>query len=166
MVEQRDVPRDQQGHWKYTIADAYAVIMAGHGHPPESKSLLAEQLAGLYVASLGKVPEWFAEGTARVIVSSLSGRDPRVRRWDAALADVIGSMSKPDDFLKGRISPTDSDLVSYGFIQYLRKNRRHYRRLLREVRKGKDFDESFGTIYGGRPDQIAAAWVPRAIRSR
>ena len=166
MVEERDVPRDEQGHWKYAIVDTYAAIMTGNGKPHEAKSLLGQQLAGIYVAGLGDVPEWFSEGTARVMVSFLDGRDSHVREWNAALADVVGSMSKPDDFLKGRMSPTDSQLVSYGFIQYLRKNRRHYRRLLGAVREGKDFHKSFGIIYGGSPNQIAAAWVPWVVQSQ
>ena len=83
MVEQRDLPFQQRAHWQYNRLDAYGAVMAGFEQPEQLEPFVAQQLAAIYVKSLGDVPGWFAEGSGRVFASSLAARDLDSRRRES-----------------------------------------------------------------------------------
>ncbi len=161
MVEQRDIPRNSRGHWRYTVIDAYgAVIPADAEDSSSNDSLIGQQLAGAYIASLGKLPpRWFSEGVARTAAERLGTRDPRVKAWDDRVSEIAGRMAKPDDFITGKMPTEDGNIISYSFVQTLMKNKRNFSTLLKALREGQDFDKSFTVIYGGTPNQLAQAWL-------
>jgi len=160
MVERRDIPNESRGHWRFSVVDAYGAIVPARGDEYSSDVLIGQQIAGNYIASLGKLPpRWFAEGAARVAASRLDGKDPRVQQWDDGLVDVVSSMKEPDDFLKGKLPPEQADIANYSFVKGLMKNKRSFSALLNALRKGEDFEKAFTTVYGGSPSQLAAAWV-------
>ena len=162
MVEKRPLPKSWRGHWRYTVVDAYAGIL----QPPHQEEddaildvLVGQQVAGAYIASLGTVPRWFSEGTARAVAASLEPRDSRVLAWDAALSGVLGSMSRADDFLKGRLSAEDAEVASYSYVRFLRRDLRRFNRLLGGVENGGTFEREFANAYGADPSAVAQAWA-------
>ena len=67
MVEQRQLPADWRGHWKYNVVDAYGVIMPpAAGADYSQAGIVAQQVAAIYMASLrGEPPFWFSDGFGR-----------------------------------------------------------------------------------------------------
>ena len=164
MVEQRDIPRTSRGHWNYSIVDAYGAIVLPQTDSYSLDAVIGHHLAGAYIASLGSVPSWFSEGSARVMSGALDSSDPRVAEWDGRLRDVLASMNQPDDFLKGRLPPDETDIASYGFVNYLSKNKRQYDQLLDALRGGQEFDASFAAIYGGPPERGVSDFVRKSLQ--
>jgi mono/diheme cytochrome c family protein len=167
MVEKRSTPSDWSGHWRYTIVDAYACI-----HPPETdrdgtlEALLAEQLAGAYVETLGAVPSWFAQGTAWEVAARLGKKDPRVAQWNDRLPEVLSQMTKGDDFLTGKLSAGDAAVANYAFVKSLMSKQAPYRAVLSAVKKGTEFKQAFVSVYRAEPNQIAEQWARTAVRKK
>jgi len=167
MVEKRELPSSWRGHWFYNLVDAYGCVMLPKPDEDEQLDpLLAQQIAGAYVASLGKVPRWFSEGSARAVAAKLASRDPRVAEWDSQVAAAVGSQRQADDFLTGKLGPEQTDLASYGFVAELLKKNSSYQLLLKELREGQPFEAAFATAYRATPQQWAANWAPKAARRR
>lgn len=164
MVESRDLPRQWNGHWRYDAVDAYGVLIPPRGDAFSVKALIAQQLAGVYVASQGAVPPWFAEGSARVVASRLAPKDPRVVAWEAELTSTLGLMTKPDDFLTGKLSDEQVMLVAHSFVDYLMKDAKRYQKLLASLKAGDEFDPAFAAAYGGPPAAVANQWASKLGR--
>ena len=165
MVEQRELPFGSVSHWHLGILDAYAAIVVGHTSPKD-RLPVTQALAGVLVASMGEAPHWFVEGTARVVTASLDSRAKHVRQWERELGSATNSMTQADDFIFGRLAPDQSNLVSYGFVKFLKKNGRQYHRLVSSIRKGQDFSEAFLAAFGATPEQVANQWWLQSKRSR
>jgi hypothetical protein len=164
MVEKRELPGEWRGHWKFDIIDAYGAVVVPRGAEYSLESLLGQQIAGAYVASLGDSPHWFREGAARVAASRLSPDDPRVKSWDDSLSAVLGSMSQPADFLQGKLSPEPAAIASYSFMKFAMADPRKFDMLLNALRRGGKFEQAFAQAYGAPPAQLTATWVRRAGR--
>ena len=159
MLEHRELPTAWRGHWRYTGVDAYGcILLDGDEVPP---GLVAQQIAGAAIASFGKIPRWFAEGTARAVAARVDPRDPRVRGWEDEADRLSQSVEKPEGFLSGQLPPEDADVLSYGFVKYLLTTGNRYTGLVAELAAGKPFDEAFAASYGGTPAELAAAWKLR-----
>lgn len=166
MVEGRNPSREQRGHWRYTVIDAYGALLPPRDESYEFKGLVAQLTAGVYLAGLNNAPRWFAEGSARVIAARVSSQDERIAQWDRELPRVLSSLTKPDDFLAGRIPQEDADVASYGFLKFLTKDARRHNRLLQLLREGEGFGPAFQTVYGGDPAMLAQAWAAQAAKNR
>ncbi len=165
MVEKRDLPREWRGHWQYDVLDAYGAMVAPRDNEFGVEALVAQQLAGTYIASLGTLPpRWFSEGSARVAASRVDSRDSRVMEWDNTISQALAAMSRPDDFLTGKLAPEYADIAAYSFVGYLMGESRRYSSLLKALREGEAFDTAFTTAYGGTPPQVADVWYRRAAR--
>lgn len=166
MVEKRSLPQEWKGHWRFTTIDAYGALIPPKANDYSFDALAAQQIAGTYVASLGKgCPRWFAEGSARVVASRIAPKDPRIVDWDNELSSALGAMTKADDFLTGKLPPEQSDVVSYSFVKFLMKTAGPYQALLTAVRGGQPFDKAFVDVYNHTPAQAAEFWATAAARS-
>jgi hypothetical protein len=148
MVESRKLPRTLRGHWQRNGVDAYAAIVDGK-EDYSLPLLVIEQVAAITTAGIGDVPDWFATGTGRALVARLNPKSPRVIGWREAGKNL--RKSKPDDFLNNRLSPQDSALISYVFVDQLMKSVKSYRKLLGAIRSNVKFDQAFSTAYGVSP---------------
>lgn len=165
MVERRELPKEWRGHWRNTIVDAYGAVIPPRGGEYGAEVLLGQQIAGAYVANLGKnTPRWFPEGAARVTASKLGPTDPRVAAWDQQLPEIIAGMEKPDDFLTGKLPPEPADICSYSFVRFLMNDAKKFNGLLDSLRKGEDFKKAFAASYAGSPEQVAVVWRPNAAK--
>ncbi len=159
MVERRDVPQETRGHWKYAVVEAYGALVSPKSGEYKLEPLVAQQLAGTYISSLGKMtPRWFAEGAGRVAATKVDAKDPRVASWDAALPRVIGTMTASDGFLTGQIGGEDADIAAYSFVKFLMADTRKFSQLIDGLRKGNDFTQVFSVTYGGSPNQVCDVW--------
>jgi mono/diheme cytochrome c family protein len=160
MVEERDLPNSWRGHYRFSIVDAYGVVLTPKANDYSLDALIAQQLAAVYVASLGKgVPHWFAEGCGRVVASRLApANDRRLSQWDEELTGAIGSLAAPDDFLKGKLAPEQADICAFSFAKFLMGDRR-FTNLIDGLRNGGDFKKVFQDSFGATPEQLAAVWV-------
>ncbi|WP_202921039.1 c-type cytochrome domain-containing protein [Anatilimnocola aggregata] len=170
MVERRSLPQPWRGHFKFSTVDAYAGVVvpkAGTTQDYSVQGLITQQLAGTYMASLGKgVPYWFAAGTGRVVSARLSPGDARVGAWDEAVPGVVSSMPASDAFLNGNMEQEAADIAAYSFVRTLMADSRRFQMLVDALRKGGDFTKSFSDVYGGSPAQVTAAWAPKAASSK
>ncbi len=118
MLEHRELPLTWHGHWAYSPLEPYGcILLSDRGKAPPG--LVAQQIAGVYVASLGNVPRWFSEGSARAIAARIDPKDPRVQQWDDRVAEVLATTDKPEGFLTEKLPPEDGDVLSYSFVSKL-----------------------------------------------
>ena len=163
MLEHREIPSAWRGHWRYTGADAYAcVLLSSDGQA--SAGLLAQQIAGVYIASLGKIPHWFAEGTGRAVAAKFDPKDPRVKVWDDQIARILHATDKPDGFLSGGLPPEDSDILSYSYVKFLMTSGSRFTPLIAALQQGTAFEPAFEKSFGGTPSQISATWATKAAK--
>lgn len=168
MVEQRQLPDDWKGHWKFTQIDAYGVILLPRSEQEYSlDAVLAEQIAGAHIASLGaEIPVWFAEGGARIAAIRVARDDPRASGWLEAQPAALARLKRPDAFLLGDVSREDRQLASMSFVEFLMSDARRFSRLLAETKKGEPFDDAFEKVYGGTPAQLTTLWAKTYSRGR
>ena len=108
MLENHDIPAESRGHWQYDIVDAYAAIV-----PPSKKddysldAMLAEQIAAVYVANQGTIPNWFADGSGKAVAAKINPKDSRVRTWENRLGPALAHLKKPTDILENKLSAAD-----------------------------------------------------------
>jgi mono/diheme cytochrome c family protein len=170
MVEKRSLPQQWRGHFKFSTVDAYAAVVSprpGTAQDYPLQGMILQQLAGTYMASIGKgVPHWFAEGAGRVVASRLSANDSRVRQWDEAIPGVVSSMAASDSFLGGNMEQEAADVAAYSYVKHLMGDSRRFQALVDGLRKGGEFNKTFSEVYGGSPAQVTQVWVRKAATSK
>lgn len=165
MVEGRELPTRWRGHWGYDGVDAYVAVYPAESGEFSNEVLLAQQIAGVYVADRGRgrLPRWLIEGAARAAAAQLDGRDPRVKAWDADLPTAVGRLKRPDDFMTGKLSLEDEGVLAYGFASRLLSKPGRFQQLLDRVAAGGSLDDALTQTYGGNSTRLAAAWI-RSLR--
>jgi hypothetical protein len=168
MVEGRELPGRSFGHFRYNVVDAYAGIVMPQNGEVSLPSLVSEQLAGLYVESIGNgdLPLWFSQGTAWAVAASLDAKDPRVQQWDNAGPSIFASANKADDFLTHSLPPADNAVAAYSFCKFLMSNSKGFSALLAGLKEKKTFDEAFLRGFGTDPKTLAVPWALKVATSR
>jgi mono/diheme cytochrome c family protein len=163
MLEHRELPTVWRGHWHFDPLDAYAcVLLNSAGQAPGS--IVAQQLAGVYVASLGKVPHWFAEGTARAVAARVDPKDPRVKLWDDQVGRILNASDKPEAFLTGGLALEENDILSYSFVKFLMSAGGRHAALLASLRQGTPFDDAFIQHFNVPPVQAVRPWLAKIAK--
>ena len=165
MVERRQIPKEWRGHWQFNIVDSYGALVPARNDEYSLELLVAQQLAGAYVASLGKTPRWFAEGAARAAAAKLDGADARVAGWNEQLTAVLAAMSSPDDGVNGKLAPEMNEVANYAYVAFLMNDRR-FPKFLEQVKSGVPFEKAFSETFGGSAGQVAEAWVKRGVKPK
>lgn len=157
MVEKRDLPKEWKGHFRYDVINAYGALILPENEDEFSlEAMLAQQIAGVMVASMGPgIPTWFAEGAARVAAKNADPQDPRIDQWKADWEGVYAKLQEGDEFVRGMLPPEDSALASYVMVENLMRNRGQFNQLVKALREGTDFDKAFTVIYRGTPSEVA-----------
>lgn len=163
MVEKRTIPKEWRGHWRFSTVDSYGAVVPSRASEYSLDSLVAQQLGGAYVASLGKIPRWFAEGSGRVCAAKIDPADSRVVAWNDAMPATLAALTTPEAFLKGDLPSEVGEVGYYGFVNYLMSNKA-YPKLMDALRKGVPFDQAFSATYGGSPDQAVAMWAKAPVK--
>ncbi|HEV7280169.1 MAG TPA: c-type cytochrome domain-containing protein [Pirellulaceae bacterium] len=167
MVDRRKMAGDRFGYPRYTIVDAYGVVLPSRDGGFSNEALLAEQIAAIHAAAQGKdVPEWFYSGAGQMVAAALYEDDPRIVAWNDQLVDAVRQMNSPDDFLTGKVPPEAASLASWSFVDYLSRDKRKFGTLMDALREGQGFAPSFIRAYGGPPQQLAYVWAQNALRRR
>lgn len=170
MVEKRTLPQQWRGHFKFSTVDAYAAVVnprPGTSQDYPLQGMILQQLAGTYMASIGKgVPHWFAEGAGRVVASRLSAGDSRVKQWDEAVPGVVSTMTSSDAFLGGNMEAEAADIAAYSYLKHLMGDGRKFQILVDNLRKGGEFNKTFSEVYGGSPAQVTQTWIAKAGSQR
>jgi len=163
MVEMRDLPPNSQGHFRYNVLNAYGTIV-----PPAAGStdysltaLLAQQITGNYIASLGRSPPWFAEGVAAATALKIDRTDARLKGWEGAIPGILQSTPNAEVFLNHGLATEVNDCLSMGFAKNLMANAGRFQQLLNAIKQGEEFDAAFNRIYRVSPMQLAAAWAAK-----
>jgi hypothetical protein len=162
MVEKRELPREWRGHWKFDSLDAYGAVVVPRNDEYSLEGIIAQQAAGVYIASLGDSPQWFREGVARVAASRLTPDDPRIKAWEISAREAIHAMSQPDDFMQGKLPPEAAAIASYSYLKFLMGRAKQFDALLNGLRRGAKFEDAFAAAYRGTPQQGTAAWIAAA----
>ncbi len=164
MLEEREIPADWRGHWRFTGVDAYGCILLGDDTVP--RGLIAQQIAGAYAAGLGQVPRWFAEGTARAMAATLEPREDRVGAWNVEARRIVESLEDPTAFLRNELSPEETDVLSYAFVKDLTTPAKRYQGFLAALRSGEAFDTAFEAAYRADPEEAAKRWAAGIAKRR
>jgi hypothetical protein len=165
MFERREIPSAWRGHWRADGVDAYAcILLTSHGDAPPG--LLAQQMVGAYIANLGKIPRWFAEGTARAVAARFEPKDPRIKLWDDQLPRVLATTDKRQDFFSDGLPPEDNDVLSYSYVKFLMSSAPRYASLIAALQQGVTFDQAFAKAYAAAPAELIDAWLARASKRR
>ncbi len=162
MAEKRELPPEWRGHARFDTLDAYGAVVVPRGDEYSLEGLIAQQVAGVYAASLGDSPAWFREGAARVAASRITPEDPRVVAWNENVKAAVGLMTQPADFLQGKLPAEPTAVASYSFVKFLMSDSRRFDALLGQIQRGTKFPQAFQQVYGAPPEQLTAAWVRRA----
>lgn len=163
MVESRELPPNAQGHFLYNTINAYGVIVP----PPQGSkdyslvALLGQQIAGNYIASLGRSPAWFAEGVAAATGQKLDRADMRLRGWEQTIPGILASTPKPEVFLNEDLPPEVNDCLAMGFAKALMSNSSRFQQLLFAIKQGQDFEKAFERIYRVPTVNAAIAWAAK-----
>jgi hypothetical protein len=165
MIEKTDLPKEWRGHWKFSIIDAYGAMIPPTDDSYTLDGLVAQQLAGTYMAALNNPPRWFSEGAARVAASRLAPKDGRVATWKSGLGPALAKMQKADDFMTKKLPPEDADIAAFSFVDGLMKSK-SFGNLLDGLRQGNDFNQVFTAVYGASPPKVAEIWARAASRRR
>ena len=160
MLESREIPSAWRGHWRFTGADAYGCVLLS-GERAQS-GVVAQVMAGAYVASLGKIPRWFADGSGRALAARLDAKDARVKLWDDQVPRILGSTEKPEGFLTASLPAEDNDILSYSYAKYLMSASARYSALIAALQQGAAFEQAFTKNFGATPSQVVAQWLPKA----
>ncbi len=161
MVEEREVPSSARGHFRFNMVNAYGTIVPPQNGEYSLTALVGQQVAGLYIASLGRTPQWFGDGAGAVIGLQLDSKDLRLKAWQQAVPSVLASGVKPDGFLTRSLGQEENEVLSYGFMKTLMSSSAKFNALLTSLRQGDDFDSAFRRAYGAAPAQAAMAWAAR-----
>jgi len=157
MVEKRTLPREWRGHFRYDIVDAYGALLVPRGDDVID-GIVAEQVAGIYAQSLGVVPRWFSNGMSRVIAARVVKADTRIQDWKKNVASAAAKMTKPDDFITGKLGGEDASLVAYSYVEFLMANPQRFNALTKALQNGAKFDVAFAATYGDTPSKVADIW--------
>lgn len=167
MVDRRKMAGDRFGYARYTIIDAYGVILPSRDGGFSNEALLAEQIAAVHVGAQGKdVPEWFYSGAGQMVAAALYEKDPRIAAWNDQLSAAVGQMKSPEDFLTGKVPPEVATIVSWSFVDYLSRDKSKFGVLMDALREGQPFAQAFTRAYKGPPQQLAYVWAQNWMKRR
>ena len=67
-------------------------------------------------------------------------------------------MTKPDDFITGKLGGEDASLVAYSYVDFLMTKSQQFNALTKALQNGVKFDVAFAAIYRDTPNKIADIW--------
>jgi hypothetical protein len=161
MVEEREIPASGRGHFHYDMVNAYGAIVPPNETEYSLAALVGQQVGGIYMASLGRTPQWFGEGAGGVIGLQIDSKDPRLKSWLGAIPQVLSSGVKPDGFLARSLPEEENDVLAMGFVKALMGPSSKFNSLLTGLRQGTDFETAFHRAYNATPKQAADIWAAR-----
>ena len=162
MVEKRESAARNESHGRFTIVDAYIAL-----HTPSSvtddtlESHLAQQITGVYLASLGQSPHWFRAGVTKAVAAQLTPRSQTTMDWNDEYTAAFRRLAAPDDFLTGKSTAEDIESLAHGFSRFLLSDARRFRAIMKSLQEGTAFDTAFLRVYGGNPKDVAVVWARR-----
>jgi len=163
MVERRQIPAQSAGHWRYDVVDAYGCLPLSDDESSQ-RALMAEQIAGVYIATLGSAPRWFSGGTARAVAARVERRCEVVRQWDERIKPALFGLAKPDAFLTDDVGTPEASALGFGFVDFLMSDAGRFRGLLTDLSRGGEFDVAVRKAFGADASQLAGICVKRAGR--
>lgn len=156
MVERRDIPREWTNHWGNNQVDAYLVFQIESDDFDGFRPILAKNLAAAHAKGLASdMPDWFANGWGYSVAAKSFGDDDLIKMWSKRSAELMKSMSNPDDFISGRMSDDDAGLVAFQFVEYLKQSgANRFNKLVKEMRDGSSFERSFALAFEMTPAEM------------
>ncbi len=165
MVEERTPSNAARGHFRYNIINAYGVILPPTNDEFPLLGLVAQQTGGLYMASVGRSPRWFAEGAGAVIAMQTEGssarHDPRLKALQDTLPTALGGGAKAVEFMNNALPTEENDALSYGFVNTMMSSKSKFEQLVRLLKQGQDFDGAFGLVYKTSPAAAVSNWASK-----
>ena len=162
MIESRSIPSDWTGHWQFDGVDAYAATVVG---PSDTSETVQNQLEGLLtsiaIAELGDAPRWLSEGIGRMVRARFGGKHSPGLAWDALIPDAMASISKPDEFLQGKLPPEQADVLGYAVAKFLfdRTNKARTDQMLRGLANGKSIEQSIAEAFRAKPQELIGVFA-------
>ena len=158
MVESRDPPSDVPAHWRYDIVDAYGCVPAPRDGDTAYPAHVAEQLAGVYIESLGRgIPRWFSVGSARMLAARIEPKSVAVKQWEDAIAPAVNT-GKYDQIITARDLDGTGSALSYALVKFMsaKQNSARYTQLVEALKRGTSFDAALKQTYNTDPKKLAS----------
>lgn len=170
MIEQRtEVPRSWRGHWNFTVVDSYGAVVPARDDEYSNDVLIAQQIAGTYIASLaGRPPRWFSEGASRAVAARVQREDDSlIQGWDSSVVAALNTSRKASDFMGGGIDSDLANSAAYSYVSFLMKaDAKRFSTLLRGLDSGVPFNRAFTQVYGMTPVQMADTWAAQVAQGK
>lgn len=168
MVERRAVPPGQTGHWRTPGLDAYLVVLGPKDKDDRERfrSDLCRGIVGAQLELTGAFPRWFVEGAAEAVQARVNGKATRKRDSAQKLSEAWDQVDSVKQITSGDLPPDVHQRLAGDFVQQLLKNRRAFQTVLRDMEKGKDFDQAIAERYGQTTDALMNRWWQNGQRSR
>lgn len=154
MVEKREFAKELDSHWNYDVINAYAALIVTRNQSAKDVSVdLTRQITALHFASQAPdVPRWFADGMGYWAAKRIYPRDESLVELDQEAAAAVAAMTRLDDFVQNRLPGDQTALASYLFVKQLKAGSASaFDRLLKGIKSGQSFEQSFGEAYGMTP---------------
>ncbi len=149
MLEGHPLPKDARSVWKNDTVDVYVAMAID---PSMELNLLQPELcrilgaASVSAMSVG-VPNWFADGVGYTIAERAFPKADEVKAWRPAAVEAGRKIKKIEDLIDGKLSQQITGLAGFQLVTLLRQDAAAFKRLVTDLRSGKDFDNAFQKNY-------------------
>jgi Planctomycete cytochrome C len=149
MLEGHALPKDTRSTWKNDTVDVYIAMAVD---PAVELNLLQPELcrvigaAGVSAMSID-VPNWFADGMGYTIAERAFPKSDEVKAWRPAAIEAGRKVKRIEDLIDGKLSQQITGLAGFQLVNLLRQDGATFKRLIADLRAGKDFDGAFQKNY-------------------
>jgi hypothetical protein len=166
VVENRELPRELNGHYFGMIETSYVAIpRPAEDSPATLKGQVVEQVAAAYLAALGETPRWFDQGVARYVAAKTDGKAEIYREYRSQVREVVTS---GDDPLGPIVSGGgNADVLGFGLVEFLASQRQGDKGLAAlagQLRQKTAADKAIQSVYNVDRKALAVAWAGYASK--
>ncbi len=167
VVENREVPREIQGHHFTMIETSYAAVPKPAENSAASlKGLIVEQVAAAFLAAQGETPNWFNVGIGRFLAARSDPKAELYREYRQQIREAV-TEGDPVAALLDEKGGGDPGVLGFGLIDYLASLKQSEKGLINlgnELRKKTAADKALQTVYGMDRRTLAINWVQFATK--
>ncbi len=166
VVENRELPRELNGHYFGMIETSYVAIpRPAEDSPATLKGQVVEQVATAYLAALGETPRWFDQGVARYVAAKTDGKAEIYREYRSQVREVVTS---GDDPLGPIVSGGgNAEVLGFGLVEFLASQRQGDKGLAAlagQLRQKTAADKAIQSVYNVDRKALAVAWAGYASK--
>ncbi len=166
VVENRELPRELNGHYFGMIETSYVAIpRPAEDSAATLKGQVVEQVAAAYLAALGDTPRWFDQGVARYVAAKSDGKAEIYREYRSQVREAVTSGEDPLSSIVG--DGGGSPVMGFGLVEFLASQRQGDKGLAAlagQLRQKTAADKAIQAVYNIDRKALAVAWAGYASK--